>query len=176
MTNVLYMACNVNTQTEWTYRDYEFYWNKEDAEKHAEFLERCNQLYRDEYDPEFDIFDIGQDTHEGRVYPVPYFGTGHPENEATLVRADNETEGPLQFTRIVFDDAWEGKMKYWEFFETLLEPFNGYFKGTVEINDSFDAERYGAAFQREVRILKEERKRVAEGRPTVHESRRVVFR
>ena len=37
MTNVLYMACNVNTQTEWTYRDYEFYWNKEDAEKHAEF-------------------------------------------------------------------------------------------------------------------------------------------
>ena len=80
--NVLYMACNVDTRTEWIYRDYEFYWNKEDAEKHAEFLERCNQLYRDEYDPAYDIFDIGQDTHEARVYSVPYFGTGHPENEA----------------------------------------------------------------------------------------------
>ena len=151
MTNVLYMARNVNTQTEWTYRDHEFYWNKEDAEKHAEFLERCNQLYRDEYDPEFDIFDIGQDTHEGRVYPVPYFGTGHPENEAELIRTNEVEEGPLQLTRIVFDDAWEGKMKYWEFFDQFRVA-TSYFQGLVTINESFDAERYGAIFQREVRL------------------------
>jgi hypothetical protein len=154
MTNVLYMACNIDTLTEWMYRDYEFYWNKEDAEKHAEFLERCNQLYRDEYDPSFDIFGIGHNTHEARVYSVPYLGTGHPENEATLVRTNAEDNGPLQFTRIVFDDAWEGKMKYWEFFDQFYLNSTSYFKGAVEINESFDAQRYGAIFQREVRRLK----------------------
>lgn len=175
MTNVLYMACNVDTRTEWIYRDYEFYWNKEDAEKHAEFLERCNQLYRDEYDPAYDIFDIGQDTHEARVYSVPYFGTGHPENEAQLIRTNAVEDSPLQFTRIVFDDAWEGKMKYWEFFDQFRD-VTSYFQGLVVINESFDAERYGAIFQREVRALKKEKERVAEGRPTVYGSRRVVFR
>lgn len=151
--NILYMACNVDTRTEWMYRDYEFYWNKEDAERHAEFLERCNQLYRDEYDSSSDIFDIGHNTHEGRVYSVPYFGTGHPENEGTLVRTDAVEDGPLQFTRIVFDDAWEGKMKHWEFFDQFREA-SSYFQGTVDINESFDAQRYGAIFQREVRRLK----------------------
>ena len=154
--NVLYMACNVDTRTNWIYRDYEFYWNKEDAEKHAKFLERCNQLYRDEYDPGFDIFDIGQDTHEARVYSVPYHGTGHPENEAQLIRTNEIEEGPLQFTRIIFDDAWEGKMKYWEFFDQFREA-TSYFQGLVTINESFDAQRYGDIFQREVRRLKNAR-------------------
>jgi hypothetical protein len=148
------MVCNVDPRTEWIYRDYEFYWNKEDAERHAEFLERCNQLYRDEYDSSFDIFDIGQDTHEVRIYSVPYFGTGHPKNEATLVRTNAEGNKPLP--RIVFDDAWKGKMEYWEFFDQFRNA-TSYSQGPVTINESFDAERYEDIFQREVRQLKNAR-------------------
>ena len=34
---------------------------------------------------------------------------GGIKNEAELIRTNEVEEGPLQLTRIVFDDAWEGK-------------------------------------------------------------------
>ena len=47
-------------------------------------------------------------------------------------------------------------MKYWEFFDQFRDQ-QATFKGIVIINESFDAERYGAIFQREVRRLKNAR-------------------
>ena len=58
MTNVLYMACNVTHELNGHIETTSSIGIKKTLRSTLSSLERCNQLYRDEYDPTYDIFDI----------------------------------------------------------------------------------------------------------------------
>ena len=72
------------------------------AERRAE-LEECN------------LFDI-TNNDEARIYEIPFVGTPGDE-EAYYFKNDSCDNRPLQFSIIVFDNAWQGKMPLYELFQ-----------------------------------------------------------
>ena len=138
--NVIYMACNVDTRRPMVPHDREFFYNKEDAQRCADFYDVENERLRNEPPDLFDVFGINW-TMEGCVYPIPVIGNGDPNDEAYFINNNRSGEYPLEYSRIVFDDAWEGKVPQWEFFRELEGDATSRLTMRVFIHDSFDMDK-----------------------------------
>lgn len=134
---VIYMACNVDADYPMAPFDSKFYYNKDDAQKCVDSYNVENERFRNQPPDLFDVFGA-EWTMVGRVYPIPVIGNGDPNDEAYFICNDRSGEYPIQFSRIVFDDAWKGKMPQWEFFADLESGANSRLKMRVFIHDSFE--------------------------------------
>lgn len=77
-------------------------------------MEELNAERRAELE-EHNLFDI-TNNDEARIYEIPFVGTPG-DKEAYYFQNDSCDDRPLQFSIIVFDNAWQGKMPQYEFFE-----------------------------------------------------------